>query len=408
LRQRPFYRAKVERALAHNPVCAILGPRQCGKTTLARELARRAGKAHYFDLETPQARTRLAQPDLTLAPLQGLVVIDEIQRQPELFAALRPLVDRAGRRAKFLILGSASPDVVRGASESLAGRIAFVDMSGFDLSEVSEVSEVGATELARLWQRGGFPRSFLARSEALSNEWRRDFIRTFLERDIPQLGIRIPAEALRRFWTMLAHYHGQIWNAAVLARSLGVNEHTVRRYLDILAGTYVVRVLPPWFEHIGKRQFRAPKLYVRDSGLLHTLLGLDTRAQLQAHPKLGASWEGFALEQVLSQASDADAYFWGTHAGAELDLLLMRGGKRMGIEFKYSSAPSMTKSLHIALADLKLDAAWIVYPGEVEYPVHEQVSALPLPAAMQRLARPLAARGRARVGASAKRSRGRE
>lgn len=370
--RRPHHLAAVESALVSNPVCALLGPRQCGKTTLARQVAARRKHAHVFDLERASGRARLADPELALAPLEGLVVIDEIQRQPELFAALRPLADRPASRARFLVLGSASPDLVRGVSESLAGRVGFVDLSGFDLGEV------GAAHWRTLWLRGGFPRAYLAPSEARSLSWRRDFIRTFLERDVPQLGIRVPGEALRRFWLMLAHYHGQIWNGADFARSLGVSEHTVRRYLDLLSGTYVVRQVPSWFENIGKRQYRAPKVYVRDSGLLHALLSLRDRSELEAHPKLGASWEGFALEQVLSAVGTGEAFFWGTHAGAELDLLLFRRGRRYGVEFKYGGAPAMTRSLHIALADLGLERAWIVYPGTERYPVHEKVEVLPL------------------------------
>jgi predicted AAA+ superfamily ATPase len=366
------YLREIEEVLRHNPVCALLGPRQCGKTTLARELIRTRKEVHVFDLETAAGRARLAQPELSLSPLKGLVVIDEIQREPKLFEALRPLSDRREIPARFLILGSASPDLLRGVSETLAGRTGFVDLGGFDLSEV------GARELRKLWLRGGFPRSFLARSEALSFRWRRDFMRTFLERDVPQLGIRIPAEVLRRFWMMLAHYHAQIWNGADIARSLGVTEHTVRRYLDVLTGTYLVRQLPPWFENLSKRQYKAPKVYVRDSGILHALFGLDSWTEIATHPKLGASWEGFALEQVLTLAPGADAYFWGTHSGAELDLLLIHRGRRYGIEFKYGDAPTMTKSLHVALADLRLDRAWIVYPGTEKYAVHEKVEVVSL------------------------------
>ena len=369
---RTRYLDEIEAVLKHNPVCALLGPRQCGKTTLAREIIRARKETHVFDLETATGRARLAQPELSLSPLKGLVVIDEIQREPKLFEALRPLADRRGIPARFLILGSASPDLLRGASETLAGRIGFVDLGGFDLSEI------GARELRKLWLRGGFPRSFLAESEALSFRWRRDFIRTFLERDVPQLGIRIPAEVLRRFWLMLAHFHAQIWNGADIARSLGVTEHTVRRYLDALTGTYLVRQLPPWFENLSKRQYKAPKVYVRDSGILHALFGLGSWNELGTHPKLGASWEGFALEQVLGLAHGADAYFWGTHAGAELDLLLIHRGRRYGVEFKYGDAPTMTKSLHVALADLRLDRAWIVYPGTEKYAVHEKIEVVPL------------------------------
>lgn len=369
--RRARYLSAVETALTENPACTLLGPRQCGKTTLARQLAENRG-AHFFDLETASARVQLESPELALSPLRGLVVIDEIQRAPNLFATLRPLTDRPQTPARFLILGSASPELSKHVSESLAGRTGFVDMGGFDLSEVGNL---GAPAL---WLRGGLPRSFLASSEPVSQRWRSNFIRTLLERDIPQLGIRIPAETLRRFWMMIAHYHGQIWNGAELARSLAVSEHSVRRYLDLLTGTFLLRQLPPWFENVGKRQYKVPKIYVRDSGLLHTLLGIETLEELRAHPKCGPSWEGFALEQVLALTGAEQSFFWGTHAGAELDLLLIRRGRRFGIEFKVSDAPSMTKSLRIALEDLRLERAWIVYPGEKRYVVHDQVEALPL------------------------------
>lgn len=374
--RRSRYLKAVRSALARNPVCALLGPRQCGKTTLARQLLaekpppRRT--THYFDLETATGSARLAHAELTLDSLRGLVVIDEIQRRPELFTTLRPLADRPGVPARFLILGSASPDLIRGVSESLAGRVGFVDMSPFDLTET------GSQRWPKLWLRGGFPRSFLSSNDAESLRWRQDFIRTILERDIPQLGIRIPSEALRRFWMMLAHYHGQVWNGAELARALGVTDRTVRGYLDILNSTYLVRPLAPWFENISKRQYRSPKVYVRDSGLLHALLSVGAHADLEGHPKYGASWEGFALEQVFSIAGHHDAYFWGTHGGAELDLLLFRHGRRYGIEFKCADAPLITKSLHVALSDLSLERAWIVYPGRTRYPVHERVEAVPL------------------------------
>ena len=376
---RAVYASRVERTLARNPICAILGPRQCGKTTLALEAARRRPGATIFDLETTAGREALANPALTLSPLRGLVVIDEIQRDPRLFEALRPLADRTDEPAKFLILGSASPDLIRGASETLAGRVGFVDLAGFDLTEV------GPDSWARLWLRGGFPRSFLSANDSDSAAWRRDFIRTFLERDIPALGIRIAPETLRRFWTMVAHYHGQAWNGAELARSLGVSEHTIRRYLDVLAGTYVGRVLPPWFENLSKRQQKSPKVYVRDSGLLHALLQIHSPKDLNCHPKLGASWEGFALEQLMAVASDAQCYFWATHSGAELDLLVFHGGKRYGVEFKYADAPTMTKSLHVALSDLELDRAWIVHPGDARYSVQDRVDVVPLSAAVAEL-----------------------
>jgi len=364
--KRPRALHELKAALAENPVAVLLGPRQCGKTTLARLLAKES-PATVFDLERAADRAKLQSAELVLGSLKGLVVLDEIQRQPELFTLLRPLADRPKSKTKFLLLGSASPDVVKGVSESLAGRAGFVDLGGFELGDV------GADEQERLWLRGGLPRSFLARNESASLAWRQDFIRTFLERDMPQLGIRIPSATLLRFWTMVAHYHGQIWNGAELSRALALSEKTVRTYLDLLTGAFVLRQLPPWFENLGKRQYKAPKVYVRDSGLLHALLSIEDRLGLAGHPKHGASWEGFALEQVLSVADSRQAFFWGTHSGAELDLMLMVGGKRYGVEFKCADAPVMTKSLHIALEDLQLERAWIVYPGTENYAVHEKV-----------------------------------
>lgn len=362
---------RVRTALKNNPVVAVLGPRQCGKTTLAQQVA--AGKgAVYFDLERATDAAQLRNAELVLSRLRGLVVIDEIQRRPELFETLRPLADRRGTPARFLVLGSASPHLVRGVAESLAGRVGFVDLGGFDMEET------GPGKMERLWLRGGFPRSFLAANEAASLAWRADFIRSFVERDLPQLGIRIPSESLHRFWMMMAHYHGQIWNAADLARSLGVSENTARHYLDILTGAYVVRQLQPWWENLGKRQYKAPKVYIRDSGVFHSLQSIESHKQLLAHPKFGASWEGFALEQVLGLFGGEKTFFWSTHAGAELDLLLFRHGRRFGVEFKCNQAPVMTRSLHVALNDLKLDRAWIVYPGDETYPVHGKVECIPL------------------------------
>jgi predicted AAA+ superfamily ATPase len=326
----------------------------------------------YLDLENPVDVRRLSAPLTVLEELAGLVIIDEVQRRPDLFELLRVLVDRPQNPARFLLLGSASPHLVKGVSESLAGRIGFVDLTGFDLQEV------GTEHRDLLWLRGGFPRSYLAAGEGASMAWREDFIRTFLERDIPQLGIRIPAETLRRFWTMVAHYHGQVWNGAQFARSLGTSEVTARRYLDILAGAYVVRILPPWFENVGKRQIKSPKIYIRDSGILHALLQLRNLADLQSHPKLGSSWEGFAVEQVIGALETRDAYFWATHAGAELDLLVLRGGKRYGFEFKYADAPGASRSMHVALQDLSLEHLWVAYPGQQEYPLDDQISVVPL------------------------------
>lgn len=356
--------------LKQNPVVSVLGPRQVGKSTLAREVASLEGTSHYFDLEDHRAVARLAEPLSALERLHGLVVIDEVQRKPELFPLLRVLADRSPLPARFLILGSASPDLVRGVSESLAGRVSFVDVSGFSLAEV------GADSFNRLWLRGGFPRSFLADSEASSHQWRVDFVRTFLERDIPQLGITIPAATLRRFWTMIAHFHGQVWNAAELARSLGSTEPTARRYLDILSSAFMVRQLPPWFANISKRQVKSPKVYVRDSGILHTLLDLGNREELESHPKLGASWEGFALEQVLQLTDPANAYFWATHGGAELDLLVFKGGKRFGVELKFTDTPRTTRSMHIAIQDLGLSSLAIVHPGNESFPLTEGIEAI--------------------------------
>jgi predicted AAA+ superfamily ATPase len=364
---------RLQATLGANPIVALLGPRQCGKTTLARALAERE-PCEFFDLESPVDVRRLSAPMQTLEPLRGLVVIDDIQRRPELFEILRVLADRPKTLARFLVLGSASPDLVKGASESLAGRVGFVDLSGLTLAEI------GIEHSATRWVRGGLPRSFLADDDRASMTWRQDFIRTFLESDLPQLGITLPAETLRRFWTMVAHYHGRTWNAAEFARSLGTAENTARRYLDILAGAFMVRVLPPWFENVGKRQVKAPKTYLRDSGLLHALLQLTTLEELQGHPKLGASWEGFASEEVIAALATRDAYYWATHGGAELDLLVRAGGKRYGFEFKYADAPGTSRSMHVALDDLSLEHLWVVYPGDKEYALTDRITALPLAA----------------------------
>lgn len=369
--QRPGAINEIQRTFRVHPVAALLGPRQCGKTTLARMIAEQE-TCTYFDLENPADIRRLSVPMRTLEGLSRLVVLDEVQRQPALFELLRVLVDRPKNPAHFLLLGSASLHLIKAVSESLAGRIGFVDLSGFNLLEV------GTTQHSCLWSRGGFPRSFLAADDSSSLLWREDFIRTFLERDIPQFGITIPAETLRRFWTMIAHYHGQVWNAADFARSLGTSENTARRHLDILAGAYMVRVLPPWFENISKRQVKAPKIYIRDSGILHGLLQLRTLTDIQSHPKLGASWEGFALEQALSILDSRDVYFWATHAGAELDLLVFVGGKRYGLEFKYADAPARTRSMLAAVQDLKLEQLWVVYPGDQDYQLDDKIAALPI------------------------------
>lgn len=368
---RPGRVRELQAAVRRSPVTALLGPRQCGKTTLARQLTATRGVV-YFDLESPGDVRRLDNPELVLGTERRLVVLDEIQARPELFNVLRVLVDRAPAATRFLVLGSAAPALVRGASETLAGRIEFVELTGFDLQEV------GAKSWERLWTRGAFPRSYLARSTDDSVRWRDGFIRTFLERDIPQLGITIPAAAMRRFWTMLAHYHGQTWNSSELARSMGLSDKTVRNYLDLLTGTFMVRQLQPWHQNVGKRQIKAPKIYLRDSGVLHSLLDLHDRQALLGHPRVGASWEGFAIEQVLGAVRPSEAYFWGTHGGAELDLFFVVNGRRFGVEVKFSDAPAITRSMRTALDDLTLDHLWIVHAGPHRYPVDERITAWPL------------------------------
>jgi hypothetical protein len=368
---RPALQASLRRALGRSPVTAILGPRQCGKTTLARAAAQAARTAVFFDLESPQDAARMREPMLTLEGLRGLVVLDEIQTHPELFPILRVLADRPRRPARFLILGSASPELTCHVSESLAGRVEHLEIGGFD------VGEIGTDRWDTLWMRGGFPRSFLARTRDGSLRWREDFIRTFLERDLPQLGIRVPAAAMRRFWAMLAHYHGQVWNASEMGRALGLSDKTVRHYLDILTGAYVVRQLQPWHANLGKRQIKAPKVYFRDSGLFHSLVSVPDLHSLLAHPKLGASWEGFALEQTLRLIGPSEAYFWGVHGGPELDLLVFERGKAFGFEFKWSQAPVSTRSMHSAFEILGLERLFCVYPGRIRYPMADGLDAWP-------------------------------
>lgn len=358
--ERPRLLGIIEERLESSPVVALLGPRQCGKTTLARLIAQKK-QSEYFDLEDPVDRRRLGAPKFVLDGLDKLVIIDEIQRMPSLFEIIRVLADKPAVRQKFLILGSASPGLVRGVSETLAGRISFVEMGGFN------IDECGAGHFKRLWLRGGFPRSFLAKSDNQSRLWRDDFTRSFLERDIPQLGITIPSSALRRFWVMAAHYHGQIWNAAEFARSLGTSEPTARKYLDILCGSYVVRALHPWHANISKRQVKSPKIYIRDSGLLHALLSIENFTDLTGNPKYGASWEGFAIEQVLSILNPRESYFWSSHGGAEIDLLVRSGGRFVGFEFTCADAPNITKSIEIAMEDLNLKKVFIIYPGGKSY-----------------------------------------
>ena len=357
------------------PVVGLLGARQVGKTTLARQfLARRELPFTAFDLEDPTDLAKLADPKLALEPLEGLVVIDEIQRIPELFPILRVLVDRPDNRARFLVLGSAAPELLRESSETLAGRIAYHELPPLRLDEV------GTGPMESLWLRGGFPLSYLAEDDRRSLRWREIFIRTFLERDLPQLGVNVPATTMRRFWTMVAHYHGERWNAATVAGSLGVSAPTIRRYLDSLTDALAVRQLAPWFENLKKRQVRSPKIYLMDTGLLHALLDIGSRDQLLGHPKLGASWESFAMQEIvrLLGVSWRRCYFWATQQGAELDLLVLRDGRRLGFELKHTSSPRTTRSMHTALADLGLDRLFVVYPGEGRFPLAERLEAVGL------------------------------
>ncbi len=380
--ERAYHLNRIKGLLNNNPIVVLLGARQVGKTTLAKQIASQwTGNCHIFDLERPRDLARLSDPELALEPLEGLVVLDEIQRLPDLFPLLRVLVDRNPLPARFLILGSAAPELLRQGNESLAGRMALHVLDGFSLQEV------GSGNRDRLWLRGGFPKSFLSPSDTISFDWREEFISTFLEKDMPQLGIRVGAPALRRFWTMLAHYHGQIWNSSEFARSFGVSHVTVRRYLDILTSALVVRQLQPWHENIRKRQVKAPKIHFSDTGLLHALLGIESLADLESHPRLGASWEGFALTQAIraSGARPHECFFWATHTGAELDLLMVRGRKRWGLEFKRTSTPEITRSMKAALADLQLDRLFLVYPGEPSFDLADRVRAVAIGKIQQEL-----------------------
>jgi predicted AAA+ superfamily ATPase len=364
--------ARLSSTVRRSPVTLLLGPRQCGKTSLARRIARKT-HAVFFDLEDPETPLTRETLALNLRDQKGLVVIDECQREPALFPFLRVLADRRPLSARFLLLGSVSPDLVRGVSESLAGRVSRLEMEGFTQDEV------GSDQGVRLWRRGGLPASYLAPSEAASYRWRSDFIQTHLERDLPALGIRIPAPALRRFWLMLAHVQAQTWNAAELARSMKTQEATAQRYLDILTGSFMIRQLPPWYENLGKRLVKASKIYFRDTGLLHTLLRLKDHRDLENYPKLGFSWEGFAIEEVIRHLdADRDAFFYKTHAGAELDLLIVRGNRRYGFEMKYADAPTATKSMHVAIKDLHLTGLWVIFPGTHIYRISDKITAYPL------------------------------
>ncbi len=371
MKKRPESLARVNKALKRSPIVMLVGPRQCGKTTLARQLVGNR-IANYFDLEQHAVAKVMSEPSLILDSLTGLVVLDEAQRIPDLFPHLRVLADRPRKPARFLVLGSASPELSRQAAESLAGRVEIIEVRGFDLGEVKP------TEMGNLWLRGGFPRSFLAKSAEESLIWRENFINTFLERDLGNLGFRVSPVAMRRFWTMLAHYHGQVWNAAQMSTSLGISASSARNYLDALEQTYMVRRLQPWFVNTGKRLVKSPKVYIRDTGVLHALEDIGSTKQLWTHPRMGASWEGFALEEVLGHFRPRQAWFYGTQAGAELDLFFLYKNKRIGVEFKRSATPTITRSMHIAMEDLKLDKLYFIYPGELHVKLAPKVEAVPL------------------------------
>ncbi len=376
--ERPALESAVRRALARSRGVVLVGPRQAGKTTLAQRFVARASP-NYFDLENPLHAQRLAEPAHVLGALEGLVVIDEIQRQPGLFPLLRVLMDRSDAPGQYLLLGSASPSLARQAGESLLGRVETIEVGGFDLQEVMLASGGWSDGVAdRLWLRGGFPRSWLAASDEDSLAWRQGAVAQHVQNDLPQFGLGVSTPVMLRFWTMLAHYHGQVWSAADPARSLGVSEPTVRRYLDVLTQTMMVRQLQPWHENLGKRQVKAPKIYFRDTGLLHALMDVGGLPQLVTHPRAGASWEGFALEQVLRTAQPQQAFFWATHQGAELDLLMLQGSRRIGVEFKRSDVPRITPSMRIAIDDLRLDAMYVVYPGAQRFRMGEGIEAVPL------------------------------
>ncbi len=365
---------RLKHLVKNNPVVAILGPRQCGKTTLSRQFsAEWSSEPVFFDLEHPRDLRRMEEPLLALENVSGLIVIDEIQRAPDLFPVLRVLADH-NKKARYLILGSASRDLIRQSSETLAGRISYMEIGGFS----SQL--VGVSKAEKLWIRGAFPRSYLAASEAASFQWRQDFIATFLERDIPQLGINISAKSLGRFWSMLAHYHGQVFNASEIGKSLGISDHTAQRYLDLLSGTFMIRQLRPWYVNTKKRIVKRPKIYFRDSGILHALFALESKKDVLSHPKLGASWEGFALEEAVkaAQLKEDEVFFWGVHASAEIDMVFQKKGQLYGVEVKYAQAPSLTLSMRSALKELSLKHLWILYPGRESYPLDKNVTVISL------------------------------
>ena len=370
--ERSSHKRAVERLLRANPVVALLGARQVGKTTLAKEIAEGRRNATFFDLERAADVARLADPELALGPLRGLVVLDEIQRRPDLFPSLRVLADRPRTPARFLVLGSASRDLLRQTSETLAGRIAYYELPGLSLAEV------GSESLDRLWLRGGFPRSYTARGHGASAQWRDDFVRTFVERDAAQLGVDIPAATLERFWSMLAHYHGQLWNASELGRAFGVSHHVVRRYLEALEATFLVRALKPWSANLKKRQVKSPRVYIRDSGILHHFLDTPTLKELERHPKVGASWEGFIVESLIQHlgADSRDVYFWRTHQGAEIDLVVRTGARLRAFEIKRTVAPTVTPSMRSALGDLGLARIDVVHAGAETFALAPKITAV--------------------------------
>ncbi len=375
--KREHYLQRIQKAFETHRVVALLGPRQCGKTTLANDYIKQVGQSismkakNYFDLEKHTDLARLSNTQLALESLDGLIVIDEIQRIPELFPTIRVLVDQV-KTQRYLILGSASRDLIQQSSETLAGRIQYIETTPFSYEETHHMD--------RLWLRGGFPLSYLAKTDEDSYIWRREYTQTFLERDIPNLGIHISPLALRRFWMMIAHYHGNIFNASEIGKSLGVNHKTIRSYTDILVGTFMLREIPAWFENISKRQVKSPKIYFRDSGILHYLLNIPNDDGLYQHPKLGYSWEGFALESVIRhhEATEGEYYFWATQGDAELDLLIIKNGKRLGFEFKYTDMPKVTKSMNIAMEDLKLDRLFVIFPGKISFPLTAGIEAVGL------------------------------
>lgn len=370
--ERSHYLEEIDAQFQVHSVCALLGPRQVGKTTLSKMYTKQHPELQVFtfDLENPLDLLKLENPILTFSRISNaLIIIDEIQKRRDLFPVLRVLVDEIENNRKFLVLGSASGELLRQSSETLAGRIGYIDVAPFSLEEVGHMES--------LFLRGGFPKSFLAPSEEASYLWRQAYIKTFLEKDVPNLGFQIPPEQIRRFWLMLAHWHGQLFSASELSKSLGVSDHTVRKYLDILVGTFMIRELSPWYENLSKRQVKSPKIYFKDSGILNALLGIRSFEEQQNYPKLGSFWEGFALEEVIKQFKSAsnECFFWRTQAGAELDLLILKDGKRLGFEFKYSDAPRVTSSMRIAFSDLKLDHLYVIYPGKDEFPLDHHITA---------------------------------